>query len=136
MAIFLYFTCIVYNLGITKPFRPLVCKQSQQLEDFFYQNLESFDGLLLSTIYLILWAYYLQVHGRQMVKMLVRHGANLEYVDHALRNALYWSVYNCCSEISMFLLDCGAKVIYYFAFIFIYLHFLKALYLVTLLTDL
>ena len=62
--------------------------------------------------------YYLQVHGRQMVKMLVRHGANLEYVDHALRNALYWSVYNCCSEISMFLLDCGAKVIY-FVFIFI-----------------
>ena len=85
---------------------------------FFYQNVESFDGLLLSTIYLILWTYYLQVHGRQMVKMLVRHGANLEYVDHALRNALYWSVYNCCSEISMFLLDCGAKVIY-FVFIFI-----------------
>ena len=45
-----------------------------------------------------------------MVKMLVRHGANLEYVDHALRNALYWSVYNCCGEITTFLLDCGAKV--------------------------
>lgn len=45
-----------------------------------------------------------------MVKMLVRHGANLEYVDHALRNALYWSVYNCCGEIAVFLLDCGAVV--------------------------
>lgn len=45
-----------------------------------------------------------------MVKMLLRHGANLEYVDHALRNALYWSVYNCCSEITLFLLDCGAQV--------------------------
>ena len=54
--------------------------------------------------------YFLQNHGRQMVKMLVRHGANLEYVDHALRNALYWSVYNCCGEITTFLLDCGAKV--------------------------
>ena len=53
---------------------------------------------------------FLQNHGRQMVKMLVRHGANLEYVDHALRNALYWSVYNCCGEITTFLLDCGAKV--------------------------
>ena len=44
-----------------------------------------------------------------MVKMLLRHGANLEYVDHALRNALYWSVYNCCGEITVFLLDCGAQ---------------------------
>lgn len=33
-----------------------------------------------------------------------------EYVDHALRNALYWSVYNCCGEICTFLLDAGAKV--------------------------
>lgn len=45
-----------------------------------------------------------------MVKMLIRHGANLEYVDHALRNALYWSVYNCCGEITAFLLDAGARV--------------------------
>ena len=45
-----------------------------------------------------------------MVKMLIRHGANIEYVDHALRNALYWSVYNCCSEIAVFLLDLGVKV--------------------------
>jgi hypothetical protein len=28
--------------------------------------------------------------GRQMVKLLVQHGANIEFVDHALRNALYW----------------------------------------------
>lgn len=42
--------------------------------------------------------------------MLMRHGANLEYVDHALRNALYWSVYNCCGEIAVFLLDSGARV--------------------------
>ena len=42
--------------------------------------------------------------------MLIRHGANIEYVDHALRNALYWSVYNCCSEIAVFLLDLGVKV--------------------------
>ena len=27
-----------------------------------------------------------------MVKQLVQHGANIEFVDHALRNALYWSV--------------------------------------------
>ena len=45
-----------------------------------------------------------------MVKLLMRHGANLEYVDHALRNALYWSVYNCCGEIAVFLLDCGVCV--------------------------
>ena len=45
-----------------------------------------------------------------MVKMLMKHGANLEYVDHALRNALYWSVYNCCGEIAVFLLDLGTKV--------------------------
>ena len=30
--------------------------------------------------------------GRQMVKQLVQHGANIEFVDHALRNALYWWV--------------------------------------------
>lgn len=45
-----------------------------------------------------------------MVKLLIRHGANLEYVDHALRNALYWSVYNCCGEITAFLLNVGARV--------------------------
>jgi hypothetical protein len=45
-----------------------------------------------------------------MVKILIRHGANLEFVDHALRNALYWSVYNCCGEIAVFLIDCGALV--------------------------
>ena len=45
-----------------------------------------------------------------MVTTLICHGANLEFVDHALRNALYWSVYNCCGEITAFLLDCGARV--------------------------
>jgi hypothetical protein len=44
------------------------------------------------------------------VRQLVSHGANLEYADHALRNALYWSVYHGNGEITMFLLESGARV--------------------------
>lgn len=43
------------------------------------------------------------------MRFLVCHGANLEYVDHALRNALYWSVYSACAEITVFLLEAGAR---------------------------
>lgn len=42
--------------------------------------------------------------------MLVSHGASLEYVDHALRNALYWSVYNSCGDLTHFLLQAGARI--------------------------
>ena len=45
-----------------------------------------------------------------MVRYLVSHGANIEYMDHAMRNALYWSVYNNCAESTVFLLKAGAKV--------------------------
>ena len=30
--------------------------------------------------------------GREIAKYLIRHGANVNYQDHALRNALYWAV--------------------------------------------
>ena len=30
--------------------------------------------------------------GREIAKYLIRHGANVNYHDHALRNALYWTV--------------------------------------------
>ena len=30
--------------------------------------------------------------GREIAKYLIRHGANINYQDHALRNALYWTV--------------------------------------------
>ena len=45
--------------------------------------------------------------GRQLVRYLVSHGANLDYVDHALRNAFYWSLYNHCGETACFLLQAG-----------------------------
>ena len=45
-----------------------------------------------------------------MIRYLVSHGANLYYVDHALRNALYWSIYNCCGEIAVFLIEAGSMV--------------------------
>ena len=32
--------------------------------------------------------------GREIAKYLIRHGANVNYQDHALRNALYWAVSN------------------------------------------
>ena len=32
------------------------------------------------------------VTGREIAKYLIRHGANVNYQDHALRNALYWAV--------------------------------------------
>jgi hypothetical protein len=42
-----------------------------------------------------------------MVRYLVSHGANLAYVDHALRGALYWSLYNACGETACFLFEAG-----------------------------
>ena len=45
-----------------------------------------------------------------MTKYLIRHGANVNYYDHALRNALYWSVYFNCPEVALFLLEAGAWV--------------------------
>lgn len=43
-----------------------------------------------------------------MTKYLIKHGANVNYYDHALRNALYWSVYSCATDITLFLLNAGA----------------------------
>ena len=40
----------------------------------------------------------------------MNHGANLDYEDHALRNALYWTIYNACGDMTVFLLKAGAKV--------------------------
>ena len=48
--------------------------------------------------------------GREMTRYLIRHGANVNYTDHALRNALYWSMYYCCPDITLFLMDAGAQV--------------------------
>ena len=45
--------------------------------------------------------------GQQLVRYLVSHGANLDYVDHALRNAFYWSLYNHCGDTACFLLQAG-----------------------------
>ena len=45
--------------------------------------------------------------GRQLVRYLVSHGANLDYVDHALRNAFYWALYNHCGGTACFLLQAG-----------------------------
>ena len=48
--------------------------------------------------------------GVSLTKYLIRHGANVNYHDHALRNALYWSVYYNCPEIALYLLEAGAEV--------------------------
>ena len=53
----------------------------------------------------------LSLKGRQTVRYLVAHGANLEYVDLALRNALYWSLYNSCGETACYLLKAGIRVL-------------------------
>ena len=39
------------------------------------------------------WSEF-QVSGRRIACQLVIHGANLEYQDIALRNTLFWAVYN------------------------------------------
>nr|XP_040569234.1 uncharacterized protein LOC121118710 isoform X1 [Lepeophtheirus salmonis] len=52
----------------------------------------------------------LKKSGLLMAQHLIRHGANVEYADMALRNALYWSIYNCSGDMIVFLLNAGAIV--------------------------
>ena len=45
-----------------------------------------------------------------MIRYLCSHGANLDFVDHALRNAIYWAIYNGSGDTAVFLMEAGAKV--------------------------
>merc|ERR550517_1404650 len=48
--------------------------------------------------------------GKKIASLLVAHGANLEYQDIALRNTLFWVVYNNSRELAYFVIQCGARL--------------------------
>ena len=52
----------------------------------------------------------LKESGQKIASLLVIHGANLEYKDIALRNTLFWVVYNNNRDLAYFIIQCGAKV--------------------------
>ncbi|XP_059087417.1 uncharacterized protein LOC131883842 [Tigriopus californicus] len=68
------------------------------------------NGDLSCPLQLACKTHLLKARGKQIVRYLVSHGANLEFVDHALRNALYWAIYHSCGETAVFLLKAGIKV--------------------------
>ena len=52
----------------------------------------------------------LKERGQKIACHLVIHGANLEYQDIALRNTLFWVVYNNNRDLAYFIIQCGARV--------------------------
>ena len=52
----------------------------------------------------------LKESGQKIASMLVTHGANLEYKDIALRNTLFWVVYNNNRDLAYFIIQCGARL--------------------------
>jgi len=52
----------------------------------------------------------LKESGQRIACHLVVHGANLEYQDIALRNTLFWVVYNNNRDLAYFIIQCGARV--------------------------
>ena len=48
--------------------------------------------------------------GQKIASLLVAHGANLEYQDIALRNTLFWVVYNNSRHLAYFVIQCGARL--------------------------
>ena len=52
----------------------------------------------------------LKESGQKIASLLVIHGANLEYKDIALRNTLFWVVYNNNRDLAYFIIQCGAKM--------------------------
>ena len=52
----------------------------------------------------------LKEKGQKIACHLVTHGANLEYQDIALRNTLFWVVYNNNRDLAYFIIQCGARV--------------------------
>ena len=62
------------------------------------------------------WSEF-QVSGRRIACQLVIHGANLEYQDIALRNTLFWAVYNnnrCTELVITVQFRCTELVLCYF----------------------
>eukprot|EP00090_Calanus_glacialis_P038484 TRINITY_DN67135_c0_g1_i1.p1 TRINITY_DN67135_c0_g1~~TRINITY_DN67135_c0_g1_i1.p1 ORF type:complete len:231 (-),score=70.18 TRINITY_DN67135_c0_g1_i1:55-714(-) len=52
----------------------------------------------------------LKESGQKVASLLVMHGANLEYKDIALRNTLFWVVYNNNRDLAYFIIQCGARM--------------------------
>ena len=52
----------------------------------------------------------LKESGQKIASLLVIHGANLEYKDIALRNTLFWVVYNNNRDLAYFIIQCGATM--------------------------
>ena len=136
MPIFLYFTCIVYYLGITKPCKPLVCKQSQQLEVFFFVS----ESSLLMVSY---FRKYISFYGHIIYRSTVVKWLKCWYVMVPTWNTLIMlfvmpSIGRFTIAAAKFLCFCWiVEPRWFILFLYlVYLHFLKALYLVSLLTDL
>ena len=52
----------------------------------------------------------LKASGQSIACLLVVHGANLEYEDIALRNTLFWTVYNNNPALAQLVVQCGIRV--------------------------
>ncbi|XP_023333296.1 uncharacterized protein LOC111705088 [Eurytemora carolleeae] len=52
----------------------------------------------------------LKESGKEIASLLVTHGANLEYRDRALRNTLFWVVYNNSRDLAYHIIQSGARI--------------------------